>query len=351
MSSVRLRLSERPGLTLVEVLVVVAIIGLLAGLLLPAVTMVREAGRRTACLGNLRQLALACLEHEHARGFFPTGGWGKDWAGDPDRGFDVKQTGGWAYALLPHLEQSSLHGLGQGVDDPKQKNELMATRLTTPVPTFTCPSRRGAALWRNGKSHAYVLTAVPTTPSWQPAAVVRGDYAANMGSGVAPGHYRSGGSFSPAFFADTSYTDTQWHAVFGPPADGIVFRRSRVRLRHVTDGLSRTYLIGEKYVDPALLEAGTADDDDHCLYVGHERDVLRVGLEPPYQDRPGFDPTTTNGKSGGPNKTPLPIAFGSAHSEACGMAMADGSVRQVEYGIAAAVHRSLASRHDGQVVQ
>jgi len=62
------------GVTLVELLVVVAIVGVLLGLLLPAVQSAREAGRRTRCLGNLRQIALACLGHEAVYGVLPTGG-------------------------------------------------------------------------------------------------------------------------------------------------------------------------------------------------------------------------------------------------------------------------------------
>lgn len=339
----------RRGLTLVELLVVVAIIGLLVGMLLPAVNATREAGRRTVCLSNLRQLTLGCLQHEHIRGFFPTGGWGRDWTGDPDRGFDKKQPGGWAYTLLPHIEQADLHALGAGVTDGTQKRDLAIARLTTPMPTFTCPTRRAPALWPNGKNNTYLVTATPATPSWRPVAVVRGDYAANMGSGtLSSNNYRSGASYSPASFVDAWITDAQWQSAFGPPTDGMVFRRSMVRLREVTDGTSRTYLLGEKYVDPTLLSAGTSDDDDHCLYSGHERDVLRVGLEPPCQDRARGDPSTTNGLTGGSNKYPLPIVFGSAHPDGCGMAMVDGSVRMVEFGIEAAVHRSLSSRNDGK---
>lgn len=339
----------RRGLTLVELLVVMAIVGVLVAIVLPAVHAAREAGRRTVCLSNLRQLTLGCLQHEQMRGFFPTGGWGKDWVGDPDRGGDKKQPGGWAYNLLPHIEQADLHALGAGVTDPTRKRDLAIVRLTTPVPTFTCPTRRGPALWPNGKSQSYWVTAIPATPAWKPDAVVRGDYAANMGSGTLPSNdYRSGASFPPPVaIIDAIYTEAQWQTL-GPPTDGMFFRRSRVRLREVTDGTSSTYLIGEKYVDPAQLAAGTSDDDDQCLYSGHERDVLRTGLEPPSQDRAGGDPSTQSGSTGGTNKDPLPIVFGSAHAEGCGMAMVDGSVRTVEYGIAPTVHRSLSSRNDGK---
>jgi hypothetical protein len=332
----------------VEVLVVVALVGVLVALLLPAVQSAREAGRRTHCQANLRQLALACLGHESARGFLPTGGWGGAWVGDPDRGFDAKQPGGWAFNILPHVEQVALRELGGGITDAAAKADVMAVRLTTPLPIFTCPSRRGATTWPLAASKAaFNLVAVPTTVSRRPAAVVRGDYAANMGSGDMANRYRSGGTPSSVVSGD-AMDDAAWTAAYGPPTDGVIFRRSRIRLREVTDGLTATYLLGEKYIDPASMATGLSDDDDQCLYSGHDRDVLRTGLEPPSQDRQGFDPATVSGVSGSTNKFPLPIAFGSPHPDACGMAMADGSVRGVSMAIDPATHRAAASRNGGQ---
>ena len=97
--------------TLVELLVVIAIIGILVALLLPAVQSAREAARRTECRNHLKQLALGCLLHEEANGFFPSGGWRYDWAGEPDRGFGEKQPGAWTYSVMPYLELNTLHAL------------------------------------------------------------------------------------------------------------------------------------------------------------------------------------------------------------------------------------------------
>src|SRR5688572_13009998 len=132
------------GFTLVELLVVIAIIGILIALLLPAVQAAREAARRTQCTNHLKQLSLGMLQHHEALGFMPTGGWGWTWTGDPDRGFGLKQTGGWSYNILPYIEQTALHDLGRDNDpntitDPQRDGALK--RDQTPVAEFVCPTR------------------------------------------------------------------------------------------------------------------------------------------------------------------------------------------------------------------
>jgi len=327
-------------MTLVELLVVVAIIATLIGLLLPAVQAARESARRTQCFSHLKQVALACLAHEQARGCFPSGGWGGQWTGDPDRGFDERQPGGWVFNILPWVEQGGLRDLGAGMADAEAKANAAAGRLTTSVPLFTCPSRRspGASPVRSGLE--FWVVAVPTSVKRRLETLARGDYAANMGSGTPPNHYRGGGAYGPASIADTA-TDTDWLASFGPAPDGIIFRRSRVLMKDITDGGSKTYLLGEKYLDPAKLADGTSDDDDQSLHSGFDRDMVRVGCVQPYRDRSGFDPKDVHGGY------PLPLAYGSAHPDACGIAMADGSVRSVAYTIELTIHRSFSSRNDG----
>ena len=102
------------GFSLLELLVVIAIIGLLIQMLLPAVQSAREAARNLNCKNNLRQLAMAALNHESTHGHFPSGGWGRLWTGDPDRGIGAKQPGSWCYQLLPYVEQQDLYNWGAG---------------------------------------------------------------------------------------------------------------------------------------------------------------------------------------------------------------------------------------------
>jgi prepilin-type N-terminal cleavage/methylation domain-containing protein/prepilin-type processing-associated H-X9-DG protein len=121
--------SKVRGFTLVELLVVIAIIGVLVAMLLPAVQAAREAARRSQCQNNLRQVALAALNYESARGSLP-----------PGSGYTrVEPKGNWVISIAPHMEQSSLFNQYDFTkySDQSPNKELAAT---TTVPTLICPS-------------------------------------------------------------------------------------------------------------------------------------------------------------------------------------------------------------------
>ena len=131
--------AARAGITLVELLVVITIIGILIALPLPAVQAAREAARQLQCKNNIKQLALGCLNHEHVQGFLPTNGWTTFFEGDPDRGFSIHQPGGWVYNILPYIEQPAMHDLGAG-QSFTTKMTTFTLREATPLAVLICPT-------------------------------------------------------------------------------------------------------------------------------------------------------------------------------------------------------------------
>ncbi len=123
---------KRPGFTLVELLIVMAIIGILVGLLMPAVQWAREAANRTQCANNLKQIALAMHQYENNNGTLP-----------PSRiVFDLStgsSSGTWAVLILPYLEHINLYN-AWNLDVPYYQQSETARK--TPVLSYFCPSRR-----------------------------------------------------------------------------------------------------------------------------------------------------------------------------------------------------------------
>src|SRR5207253_10106650 len=126
---------RRSGFTLLELLVVTAIVGALIGLLLPAVQRVREAASAARCKNNLHQLGLALHAYHAAHGTFPPGG--VEWR--PPGGSSQRQLA-WGAFLLPFLEQDALArrlDLSLPFDHPAN-----APATATVLPVFLCPSSR-----------------------------------------------------------------------------------------------------------------------------------------------------------------------------------------------------------------
>ena len=129
---------KRTGFTLVELLVVIAIIGTLVGLLLPAVQSAREAGRRSACTNNLKQLGIALMTFESARKRFPAA---------CDRG---NAGGGYSFItlLLPMLEEGQLYNTIAGASSQLRNaydnfNLTLQASAQTSVGALVCPSFTG----------------------------------------------------------------------------------------------------------------------------------------------------------------------------------------------------------------
>lgn len=300
------------GFTLVELLVVIAIIGVLVALLLPAVQAARESARRVQCSNHLKQIGIAFHNHHDTYGHFPTGGWGWSYVGDPDGGFAENQPGGWTYNILPFIEQQSLRDIGLGQAGPLKQAEL-AKLVGTPIKFYNCPSRRPSRVH----------------PCLQPAnaaAVTMGaktDYAVNCGD---TGNERNGGDPAQAPSNNDTYP-------------GIHYDKSKIKMSEVTDGLSNTFMVGEKYLNPLKYTTGDDAADNENLYVGfdndHNRSTNLASYFPPRQDTKLYSDMHI---------------YGSAHPGGFNMVMCDGSVRVVQYSIDGNSYRYLGNRFDGEII-
>jgi len=331
--------AARRGVTLVELLVVVAIIGTLASMLLPAVQAAREAARRTSCTNNLRQIGLANANHEAARGRFPIGSESRPWSQRPDFPYQF-----FRWSLLAHLapfyeEQSLLDGLDLTVPlyinfapaeiAPQNKPIVKMT-----VPIFLCPSDRMKAV-----SELFGPT----------------NYAGCTGSGVGGG---------------TPF-DT----------DGLFGINSRTRPKDITDGLSKTVAFSESLLGDGPIAGRTAAGIEAATGYGF---VLVTPLTDAACRRPfyynftdlrGFSwangeyRTTLYNHTRRPNDSTLDClaalmsttdvatqyagygwrAARSRHPGGVNVLMADGSGQFVEDGVDAAVWRALSTRAGGEV--
>jgi prepilin-type N-terminal cleavage/methylation domain-containing protein/prepilin-type processing-associated H-X9-DG protein len=364
MSNHKSRFADRKlrGFTLVELLVVITIIAILIALLLPAVQAAREAARQVQCKNNIRQLALGCLNHEAALKFFPTGGWGYAWTGDADRGYDWRQPAGWVYTILPYMEQQGLHDMGSG-QKTIVRNDTHLQRLATPVSAWYCPTRRRAVAypWDGTGQGTTVMNA------GTPKVVGRTDYAANGGSGIYNGSIVSNGAPTPTWSsappngAAGPISVTEVQASAGAPmsaaaqdsfataaklCDGIVWLGSTCRVSDIKDGLSTTYLLGEKWMNADCYLNGGDLGDDNAALIGQNEDIIRwTGIR--------AMGTANSVNTAAVADTPglgLRLVFGSAHASGFQMAFCDGSVTLISYSLDATIHRYLGSRADGQVI-
>jgi prepilin-type N-terminal cleavage/methylation domain-containing protein/prepilin-type processing-associated H-X9-DG protein len=347
------------GFTLVELLVVIAIIGILVALLLPAVQAAREAARRNQCKNNLKQLSLGCLLHEDTHKYLPSGGWSSNYAADANMGYGARQPGGWYFNVLAYIEEGATHDLNKGLTIlPLVSGAQQATITleTTPITAFHCPSRRTAKTYPHGWGPMKAQNWISTLP-----AVVKGDYAANSGDAIR----HAGVAFTTAAnFVDPDPSDypklasTKWTNTNDPTSayyqTGVIYYRSEVAGKKITDGTSKTYLIGEKFVRPDeyenVLPTKTNDyyGENQGAYSGYEWDNQRVAWNPnAAYDKELYQPRQDAiiGVDG-----PGFLAFGSAHPGSMNMAMCDGSVQGISYDIDTDTHRFLANRLDGQSV-
>jgi prepilin-type N-terminal cleavage/methylation domain-containing protein/prepilin-type processing-associated H-X9-DG protein len=285
------------GMNLVEVVVVLAILGVLLALVLPAVQKIRDAASRASCASNLRQLGLALHQYHQVYASFPPGISHIFADGLPVEQFQLMR---WHGRVLPFIEQQGIwqQMLAAYAQDPIFLNDPPHTDRSLPVALFLCPA--------DGRRF------VP---------------------GVPPGE-------SPA---NTSYVGVA--GVSYLRQDGILYVDSRVRLADVTDGASNTLLADERPADVYVMYGIWYPTPGDWLTAQSTLGVREVGVMDwipgcpygPYE----FGPGSLRDRCSS-------FHYWSLHSGGANFAFADGAVRFLAYS-AAPLLPALASRSGGEV--
>ena len=207
--------SQEPGFTLVELLVVIAIIGVLVALLLPAVQAAREAARRMSCANNLRQISLALQNYHAAMKQFPGGNNASGGNNSANKGPNFFSR------MLPYMEGTSIESQ---VDYSKRYNEVPNLQLLQlEVPMFACPSVSDEERYdklaydQDGETWIASNYNVVQGPKWILDEDNPSDSVGDQ-SGFCGGYSKL----------------------------GVIYPGSEVSMRHITDGTSNTFALGER---------------------------------------------------------------------------------------------------------
>lgn len=315
----RFTMTLRRGLTLVELLAVIAIIGLLVALLVPAVQSAREAARRIQCGNNLDQIGLALLEHEQFKNQFPPGRLGCDpgatyW---PCNGSQTQWGTSFLVFLLPYLDQQALFdqmsldkdGVWKfgtsGVESTWTTQPGVAAAVALQPPVYRCSSDPYPIFSEVGYG--------------MPIPVAVGSYAGSMGSnGVS-----SDGS------GVTEKVKTRNTGIF-------MYART-FQAAHVRDGLSQTFFVGE------VIEPHTEAGGNIWTFAGRLVDSLRV-TENPLNTPPGM------GTRVKVNTVFANGAFNSRHPGGAQFVFGDGHSAFLNENISLATYRALSTRAGGEAI-
>jgi len=187
------RLARQTGFTLIELLVALSIIGVLVGLLMPAVQSARVSARQVVCRNQLRQLGLGLHMYHDAHACFPAGSY------EMGPSFTIQTGWGWGAMILPHIEQPAVYeqiDFGQGTAVGSN-----LALIAAPIALWRCPADVGLER----------LSVVPASyPQYD----------------LASGNYCG--------------------------SEGILKAMSSIRFGQIKDGTSKTFLVGERQVKPSV---------------------------------------------------------------------------------------------------
>jgi prepilin-type N-terminal cleavage/methylation domain-containing protein/prepilin-type processing-associated H-X9-DG protein len=299
-----MRADENRGFTLIELLVVISIIGVLIGLLLPAVQAAREAARRTQCVNNLKQLGIAVHTYESSYRTFPPG-----YVSNFDaRGNDTGPGWGWSALFLPQIEQKPLLD-ASNLSLPIEDSSNQTSRLTR-ISVYLCPSDDQAPSWLAMKRDA------SGTPIQSICQVASANYV---------GMY---GTSDP-----------------GIDGDGIFFRNSSIGISALIDGTGQTIAAGER--GHSLGEATWAGSITGAALFPVDNDG--VGY-PRVESAPGMILGHAGGNIGPGDPSGEVNQFYSRHPGGVNFLFADGHVSFLKTTLNAKTFRALATRAGGEVI-
>jgi prepilin-type N-terminal cleavage/methylation domain-containing protein/prepilin-type processing-associated H-X9-DG protein len=231
---------KRLGFTLIELLVVIAIIAVLIALLLPAVQAAREAARRSQCVNNLKQLALAAVNYESANGSLPTANSTGATRANPSAANLMNYGASVLVRLLPYYDQAPLfNAYNNNLAFFAAGNETIAN---TGINTLWCPS------------DGIVSQPSPLDPFYQAQASnpnlkqYMSSYAGSEGTWVIYSNPWDTDGTSPLNLG-TSYLAAVGNST------GVIRPTRPVRLSEITDGTSNTFIFGERAM--AIFSANT----------------------------------------------------------------------------------------------
>lgn len=361
------------GFTLVELLVVVAIIAALAALIFPAVQAARATTKRAASQSNLRNIALALLNYEAQNGSFPVAGRVQG---------DTKPRVGWITQILPQLERKDLYTRYDFNKDWFAAENIAVTATQIPVlidPASPQPDRyddrpESGASFGTGSlnvSGPSVLVGITDYASVRSVDVrlFTGTGAGSSGTAGIDGVNPGGSGIGAAGGIPTggTYASTKTLGAFvNASGNGIMPPNIKARLSDVTDGVSHTILLAESHARPYLYQRGKKVSSDLKTvrvngggWSRNANDIRLQGFNKDGTQEIGpYGINAANGVQVDPSTGNLTANYGtdgtgaiySFHAGGAHVAFGDASVRFLSEKVDIAVLAALVTRDQNELV-
>jgi prepilin-type N-terminal cleavage/methylation domain-containing protein len=328
---IRAKFTVREAFTLVELLIVIAIIGILVALLLPAIQAAREAARRSQCSNNLRQICLATHNHLSAMKWIPPA---LDWTKSTNSGWSALAR------LMPYAEETSLHGLidfrysYSDVTNAPQHKQVTEMK----IPMFSCPSEQQAVPRTSTNQNHFPPSYAANQGTWftfDPATKATGNGAFLVNEKIGDRAFSDGMSKTVAFAEVKAYTAKLANggnpgalgaAIPNKPADVVAFGGTLGTTGHT------------EWVDGKVHETGFTT-------------TFPPNTSFPYSDSTGtydVDLISRSESVNGTSPTYACVTARSYHPGVVQAAMIDGSVRTVANDVDIVIWRAAGTRNGAE---